>query len=356
MKNKMRITFLLSFFLAVVFSSCVYTQVEGNGNVVKEDRDVPSFTGLDVEDGIDVILSQDNSHHVTVEADENLLEILKTEVSGGVLKIYLEKNVWNRKTLKAYVTVKELSSISVSGGGDVVAEQVINANELEIDLSGGGDLDIRTRGESLKMEISGGGDAEMEVDARTMKYNLSGGGDLELNFEGKTLAGSISGGGDAEIALSNKLDLMKLDISGGGDLELSGSATDMNFSISGGGDAEIDAMEESGTINIDVGGGGNIEMSANVNALSLQISGGGNAQLAGSASSLKANCKSGSDLYAEELKVEDADVTLSGGGDAKIHVTGTLNVSASGGGHVYVTGNPHIKEGNFTGGSKLHSE
>ena len=71
---------------------------------------------------------------------------------------------------------------------------------------------------------------------------------------------------------------------------------------------------------------------------------------------MEANCKSGGDLYAEELKVENAKVILSGGSDAKLNVTGELEVSASGGGNVYVSGNPHIKEGNLSGGSKIHTK
>ena len=120
--------------------------------------------------------------------------------------------------------------------------------------------------------------------------------------------------------------------------------------------AEIDAAGDIEIIKLNVGGGGNIDMSANTSELYLNISGGGNAELTGSAKTMEATCKSGGDLYAEELKVENATVTLSGGSDAKLNVTGELEVSASGGGNVYVSGNPHIKEGNMSGGSKLHTE
>ncbi|MBL7113634.1 MAG: DUF2807 domain-containing protein [Bacteroidales bacterium] len=80
------------------------------------------------------------------------------------------------------------------------------------------------------------------------------------------------------------------------------------------------------------------------------------AQLAGSAKTMDATCKSGGDLYARDMKVENAIVTLSGGYDAKLNMTGEMEVSASGGVNVYVSGNPHIKEGNLSGGSKIHTK
>ena len=356
MKNKLTTKILFSLFILAVFSSCVYAQEKGNGNVVKEDRTVSSFTGLDVEDGIDVILSQGSSHSLTIEADENLLEILKTEVSGGILKIYLDKNVWERETLKAYVTVTELSSLSVSGGGDVTADKVIEVADLKVSVSGGGDVDFDTKGNSVKTNISGGGDIEMKADVKGMFIDISGGGDLELTLNGSELEGNISGGGDAEISLGSKLTSFSMDISGGGDLELKGSSDKIKVSISGGGDADIDAPGEAGIIKLNVAGGGNIEMSANTNELFLNVSGGGNAHLTGSAKTMEANCKSGGDLYAEEFKVGDAKVSLTGGSDAKLNVSGELEVSASGGGNVYVSGNPNIKEGNLSGGSKIHTK
>ncbi len=356
MKSKLRNKILFSLFIVAVSSSCLYAQVKGNGNVVKEDRTVATFTGLEVEDGIDVILSQGTSQSLTLEADENLLELIKTEVSGGVLKIYLAKNVWERKSLKAYVTITKLSSIDVSGGGDVLSEELIEVADLKINVSGGGDLDFNTKGNTVKTEISGGGDVEMKADVKGFFVNISGGGDLELALSGGEMEGTISGGGDAEVSLGNKLSSFSMSISGGGDLELDGSAGEIKVNISGGGDAEIHADTDAEKIKISVSGGGDIELSANTGELNIDVSGGGNAQLDGSARTMNATCKSGGDLYAEGFKVENATVTLTGGSDAKVNVTGELKVNASGGGNVYVSGNPQIKEGNLTGGSKIHTK
>jgi hypothetical protein len=85
------------------------------------------------------------------------------------------------------------------------------------------------------------------------------------------------------------------------------------------------------------------------------MGGGGDASLSGGSENFEAVIKSGGDLYAAEFKVKTADLQLSGGSDAKVNVSGSLNVTANGGGHIYVTGDPQINA-NLSGGSKIHEK
>ena len=82
---------LLSIVLALSLSSCYFdgwgTGISGNGNVVEEVRDVDGFTGVEVSTGIDVFLSQGNTFEVVVEADENLQEVILTELKGDKLVV-----------------------------------------------------------------------------------------------------------------------------------------------------------------------------------------------------------------------------------------------------------------------------
>lgn len=95
-------------FLATLLSSCnvnMFNRVNGNRNVVTEDRKAnEDFTKVKVSTGLDLYLIQGNSTKITVEADENLQDIIITEVKNGVLKVYSEKNIWRAKSRKVYVT------------------------------------------------------------------------------------------------------------------------------------------------------------------------------------------------------------------------------------------------------------
>ena len=50
-----------------------------------------------MQQGINLYLTQGNSTDLKVEADDNIIDILITEVKNAELKIYFDKNVYKAK-------------------------------------------------------------------------------------------------------------------------------------------------------------------------------------------------------------------------------------------------------------------
>jgi hypothetical protein len=113
-------------FVIALLSSCnvnMFNSVNGNKNVVTEDRTTKeAFTKVRVSRGLDLYISQGSKNKITVEADENLQEIIITEVINGELKIYAEKNIWRAKARKIHVTVNNLENLIATSGADVYAQ------------------------------------------------------------------------------------------------------------------------------------------------------------------------------------------------------------------------------------------
>ena len=69
-------------FVSVLMSSCnvnMFNRVNGNRNVVTADRSTSQkFTKIKVSTGLDLYLSQGTKNKVTLEADENLHDIIIT--------------------------------------------------------------------------------------------------------------------------------------------------------------------------------------------------------------------------------------------------------------------------------------
>jgi hypothetical protein len=353
MKRQIKFKSVLVMVLITLVFYSISAQTKGNENVVRKSRNVNTFHSIIVEDGIDAYIQQGSKQNLEIETDENLQEYLITEVDGGVLKIYFNRDVWSRKASKAYITFVDLKLLKVSGGGDVESSGNIKVGDIEISVSGGGDLDFGLEATRLVCQVSGGGDTDLSVKAASIVINISGGGDLDLGAEAGKFEGTISGGGDADIALGAATETVKLSISGGGDLDLGTEAKNISVDISGGGDADITAGANVNEAKVIISGGGDLNISTEARNLNLQVSGGGNVEAAGSAENLNADIKSGSDFSAEALKVTNATVTLSGGSCANLYVTGTLDITASGGGNVYLKGKPQIKNSNLSGGSKI---
>jgi hypothetical protein len=344
--------------LMVLITLQLQGQIKGDGNLIKQERNVPSFTSLDVSSGIDVIVTQGSKQSVVIQAEQNLQELIITEVSGSTLYIYVKKgtNIWQSKGMDAYITVTGLQSVNVSGGGDIESQSMIKADNIALNISGGGDLSFEIDAAGTSCKVSGGGDADIIGTIGACDLQMSGGGDMKLEAGIKELNASVSGGGDAVIRSSERSGNITVSVTGGGDLSMNVNADNIMANIGGGGDAAIKAETNTGNAEVTVSGGGDLQMELAAEKVKIAVSGGGDAFLKGTAQNLDAAISSGSDMDATGFKTVNARVNLSGGSDAKLNVTGTLDISASGGGQVYLTGNPEIKNSSLSGGSEIHNQ
>lgn len=302
-------------FLISCMSAQGFLPVKGTGEITQKDYSVSDFKNIDVSGGFDVTLVPGNAEGVSISAQPNLFEYIHAEVVQGVLKIYIEGNIIATRGLKARIEFKELNNLNVSGGGDVIAESVINSPELFVGLSGGGDLKAEINTAMFDCKVSGGGDVKIEGSAKKSNLNLSGGGDLEANIDAGTISCYLSGGGDLMLR-----------------------------------------CRETEEARIEVNGGGDVDAMLNANKMKCSVSGGGNAKLAGSALNLDINITGGGDVNASSLNSELAMIQASGGSDIHVSVSKELKGNISGGGDIYISGNPPVVSIDARGGSEVHRQ
>jgi len=357
MKQKIIMKTILTLIIVLLTVPMVFSQVRGNGNVEKQERNVGDFTGIEVRSGIDLIVSQGGQSKLIIEADENLQEYIITEVESGILKIYVQKNARiNRSSaMDAHVTVNQLNKLSISGGGDVQSQGLINAEDIGISISGGGDLQFDLKASRAKCAVSGGGDVSLNADIREFKAALSGGGDLHFDGDLGLLDLAMSGGGDAKIDGGSGADGVMVSMSGGGDLILDIACNKIKVASAGGGDVSTHAGSDVAEAAFSLSGGGDLSLAIDVGDLAISVAGGGDASLKGSASKFAGEIKSGGDLDASDFRIKAAKIDLSGGSDARINVEEELLLKASGGSQIHLKGDPHV-DANLSGGSKLHRD
>jgi len=200
------------------------------GPVKKEIRDIGAFTAIEVSDGIDVYLSQGEAKPLIVEAQEQLIEDLITEVEDGVLKIYLDRNFTFVKTARVSVTAPKIRKLKTSGGSDLTAEAIIAGKELVIEASSGSDIKIEVEVEHIGIKASGGSDVDIFGTANKLVARTSGGSDLNgfglIVHKAKL---ESSGGSDIKIHV---LDELWAIASGGSDIIYKGNPTDLKIESS----------------------------------------------------------------------------------------------------------------------------
>ncbi len=218
---------------SLVASCSAIGGIHGDGNVLKETRKISSFDGIEVSGAFDVILRQGATEEVTVEADANLLPVIRTEVVGGTLTIETKKPVEHVTVMKVYVTVKDLKRIDVSGAVDINTEGRITVPELSLDASGASDSKMDIAVQTLKLDCSGASKIKFSGSATNVSMDLSGASDIfAYDLLAETYDIDISGAGNAQLNVSKKI---RAEISGAGSVKYKGSPTEVDQSVSGAG-------------------------------------------------------------------------------------------------------------------------
>ena len=189
--------------------------IQGSGIKASETREVGEFTGIDVRCSANIRLHDGKEQSVTVECDDNLLELITTEVKDNKLVVTTKEPISTRIGINVTINVPQLESIHISGSGDVQAEDV-DATALTLSISGSGDIKITGTAEKIDLNINGSGDADLsELVVQEATVQVSGSGDVVVHATDKLIA-TVNGSGD--IRYIGEPEVQK-SVSGSGDIQ-----------------------------------------------------------------------------------------------------------------------------------------
>ncbi len=218
--------------------------VPGSGKIESETRDVKDFNVISIRYPGEIIVRQGDKTSLTIEAEDNLIPQLTTDVRGGTLVIEngeadFSKRVNPTENVKITITVTKLNEISFSSAGTLRVEG-LKTGEFEFKLSGAGeatltDLDV----DSLTVSLSGAGKITLDGTADRVHVIISGLGDFDgANLQSLVAEVQISGAGTATLRVEEELTAK---VSGAGSVNYYGSPT-VHESISGAG--SVNKMDE----------------------------------------------------------------------------------------------------------------
>jgi hypothetical protein len=171
---------LVATLLSLLTFSCNFdfniVGVNGDGNVVTSERELKgSFNQIDASRGLDVVLTQGTYEQVSVEADENLQEIIVTEIEGNTLKITATENIASSTSKTVYVSFVDLIGIDASSGSRVSSKNTITAEDFDIESSSGSDLNLSLQAEHLDCDSSSGSNLKLSGKATSVIARASSG-------------------------------------------------------------------------------------------------------------------------------------------------------------------------------------
>jgi len=234
MRNKVVAMALVTSMALLTVTACNATVVNGSGDLISETREVSGFDSIDLDGSGEVIITQVGGETLKVETDDNVMEYIETEVRDGTLHLGFKQgiNLIDVTQLVFTVGVDDLTGVSVSGSGDVEAEQ-LTTDQLELKVSGSGDVQIvDLTADELMVDISGSGDVNLAGQATIQDISISGSGKYHAGDLASQSANiDISGSGNATVWASERLNS---EVSGSGTVNYYGQpAVDSSESGSG---------------------------------------------------------------------------------------------------------------------------
>ncbi len=217
--------------VAVMLSGCeigdaVFNSehIRGSGRVVQEKRDVRGFNQVRLS-GVGNLEIQQGNHEesLTVEADDNIMPRIRTDVEDGTLVIGLEPRVSVSPTaaIRYQLTVRELSALGVSGSGDIHSAS-LRGQAFGVHVSGSGKIMLdELTATTLTADISGSGTVEMSGKVDSQNIHISGSGDYDCGrLQSDSTEVTVSGSGDSRVWADKNLGVH---VSGSGNVEYYGN-------------------------------------------------------------------------------------------------------------------------------------
>jgi len=163
MKNTLRIVFHFSItILAVLIFACNkesrWDCVKRTGKTSTDIRVLPPFTKIIAEDNVNVFITQGSAQEVKVEAGNNLISLIKTEIDSGTLRIRNENQCnWARSykngAINVHITMPTLRHVSHFGSGQIKSNDTITCDTLTILTQESGDVELTINTKILYTQV-----------------------------------------------------------------------------------------------------------------------------------------------------------------------------------------------------------
>jgi hypothetical protein len=203
--------------------------VDGNREVVIADRNISEdFKTIKVSQGLDLYITQSNSVSLSVEADENLHDLIMTKVENDVLRIYTTENIRRAASKKIMLNISDISAINATSGSDVYSTNTIEVDELELSTTSGADMELTVNTRKLVCNSTSGSDINLSGKTQILNASATSGSDIDATSLSSEIS-DVKATSGADISVNTSKELTAKATSGG-DIRYSGDPEKVNKS------------------------------------------------------------------------------------------------------------------------------
>jgi hypothetical protein len=188
-----------------------FGKLKGSGNVQTQKREVSDFKGISVSGAFEVEIVAQKDFGVEIEADDNLLEFIETNVDGETLKIKSRKRFSTSNPLRIRISAPDIENLDLSGASKIALAN-LNNESLQLDSSGASKIKIEGVTKNFTVEMSGASRLDAE------------------SLQSENVSVESSGASNINVFVTNEL---KADLSGASKVVYSGNPKNLEKKTSG---------------------------------------------------------------------------------------------------------------------------
>jgi len=171
------------------------------------------------------VVFSDTEEEIEIEANDNLHQYIEVKKVNNTLHIGLENNISVRgsATLKAYVKTKHVSLFSASGASRFFVDTPLDAEEVNVHLSGASTFAGDVSANTLLADLSGASVMNITGNTNLLEVEASGASILkDYGFTSQSLIAELSGASKAYLSVNDEIDI---EASGASSLHYKGNAS-----------------------------------------------------------------------------------------------------------------------------------
>ncbi|MBL7882473.1 MAG: DUF2807 domain-containing protein [Bacteroidia bacterium] len=176
------VLFLSVLFFVQLFSGCAEENmcdcIKRTGTIINESRALAPFNRVLTEDNLNVYISHDSVQEVIVEAGENIVPLIETDVVNGTLIIRNKNRCnWTRsydKPLNVYLKMPVIQYIINNGTAPIKSKNIISCDSIDIQTMSSGDIDLLLNVNKINSRIFGSGDVILTGYANEHSCDIGG--------------------------------------------------------------------------------------------------------------------------------------------------------------------------------------
>lgn len=182
--------------IALVITSVSFGQkkekIKGSKIVTVTQKEVEPFQNLEIEDNLEIFIIKGDKQSIEIEADDNLHDVLKYELTGGTLHLSSSKDVTGAKKFSVRVTyTDDLKLISVKGeaqlnsladlkGDNITVKNYdysksylnVKTTHFTLIMNDKSKAELNSKSESVTLELSKNAEIKALVTTQNLKVDL----------------------------------------------------------------------------------------------------------------------------------------------------------------------------------------